>query len=148
MEAESPATEQQMQDAGFVALRQAAAVRRARAELQGNINHFVNLYGAGAGQPQEDFFATADQALYASNGGALFSWAAVSGNNLSARCLSTESAVEVAQLVYLGIFSRAPVASEVDSVERFLGQLPEQRDRLVQEMVWSLMASAEFRFIQ
>jgi hypothetical protein len=148
LEKETPATAEQQQDNQFQLGRRAAAVRRARAELQGNINVAISLYGAGPGQPQTDFFATADQALYVSNGGAIFSWAAPSGLNVAQRVHDSAEPSEAARILYRGILCRAPSDAEVQGVESFLNQLPEQRARLVQEMVWGLMVSAEFRFLQ
>lgn len=147
IEKATPSTTEQSQDAAFLAGRRAEAVRRARAELQGNINHFVTLYGAGPGQPQSDFFATPDQALYASNGGAIFAWATASGENVTARVVAANSSVEAVERLYLGVLSRKPTPVEVLAVEQYLGQQPEIRARLAQELVWSLMASAEFRFL-
>lgn len=148
LEKETPATAEQQQDSQFQLGRRAAAVRRARAELQGNINVAITLYGAGPGQPQTDFFATADQALYVSNGGAIFSWSAPSGVNVAQRVHDSADPTEAAQILYRGILCRAPSSAEVQGVESFLNQSPEQRARLVQEMVWGLMVSAEFRFLQ
>lgn len=142
-----PATAEQQADAQFQLARRTEAVRKARAELQGNINHFVTLYGAGPGQPQSDFFATPDQALYANNGGALFAWASPSNDNTSARVIAAANATDSAKILYRGILCREPTGSEIESVTKYLEQQPDQRARLVQEMAWSLMASAEFRFL-
>lgn len=147
LEKAAPATPEQQQDAAFQKQRRIEAVRKARAELQSNINHFVSLYGAGAGQPQSDFFATPDQALYANNGGAIFSWAAASGENVAGRVVSAPSVAEAASVLYRGVLCREPTAAETTAVAKYLEQSADQKPRLVQEMVWSLMASAEFRFL-
>ncbi len=64
------------------------AARRSRAidveqrtfdKLKGNVGPFVTIFAAGAGQPQNDFFATAEQALFAANGGSINSWIAPGG---------------------------------------------------------------------
>ncbi len=147
LEKAAPATAEQQADAQFQLARRTEAVRKARAELQGNINHFVTLYGAGPGQPQSDFFATPDQALYANNGGAIFAWASPSNDNTSARVIATANAADAAKILYRGILCREPIGSEIEAVTKYLEQQPDQRARLVQEMSWSLMASAEFRFL-
>jgi Protein of unknown function (DUF1549)/Protein of unknown function (DUF1553) len=147
LEKAAPATPEQLQDTGFMTSRKKEAVRKARAELQGNINLFITLYGAGPGQPQNDFFATPDQALYANNGGAIFSWASASGENVAARVVAATSPSEAAEKLFLGVLSRKPEAAEAQNVEQYLNQLPENRARLAQELVWGLMASAEFRFL-
>jgi len=128
--------------------RRITAVRRARVELQANINLFVSLYGAGPGQSQSDFFATPDQALYANNGGAIFYWAAASGDNVTARIVGASNDVEAANHLYRGVLCRNPTEEEIKLVRNFLSQTPDQRPRLAQEMVWSLMVGAEFRFTQ
>lgn len=148
LEKEAPATAEQTQDSAFQAGRREQAVRRARAELQGNINHFINLYGAGAGQPQTDFFATADQALYASNGGTLYSWAAPSTGNVTEKIIQSTENAKGAQALYLGVLGRLPYANEEEAVDKYLGTSPAEKAKLAQELVWSLMASAEFRFKQ
>ena len=48
---------------------------------------FVHIYAAAPGQPQNDFFATADQALFAANGGSINSWIAPQGGNVSERMI-------------------------------------------------------------
>jgi Protein of unknown function (DUF1549)/Protein of unknown function (DUF1553) len=148
IEKATPATPEQMQDPAFLRARQQAAVRKARAELQGNINLFNTLYGAGPGQPQSDFFATPDQALYASNGGGVFSWAAASTDNVTAKVIAAVTPAEAATALYRGVVCRDPAVAEISAVEQYLAQQPDQRARLAQELVWSLMASAEFRFVQ
>jgi chromosome segregation ATPase len=147
IEKATPATPEQLQDVALMAARRADAVRKARAELQSNINHFISLYGAGPGQPQNDFFATPDQALYASNGGAVFSWAAASSQNVTSQVVAATSGSEAAEKLYLGVLSRKPSPTEVVAVEQYLDQQPDIRARLAQELVWGLMASAEFRFL-
>lgn len=147
LEKAAPATPEQQNDATFVRQRRIEAVRKARAELQSNINQFVSLYGAGPGQPQNDFFATPDQALYANNGGALFAWASPNGENVAGKMLSAANLEECAVALYRGILCREPMPNEIVAVKQFLEQSPDQKARLIQEMVWSLMASAEFRFL-
>ena len=42
----------------------------------------------GAGQPQGEFFATADQALFTANAGALLGWTGAGGGNLTERMIN------------------------------------------------------------
>jgi hypothetical protein len=146
LEKNSPATAEQMADANWQAAREAEAIRLARKELQGNVDVFVRLYGGGPGQPQDVFFATADQALFTSNGGSLFAWSAASGNNVTQRVIAAEDDQQAAALLFRGILGRDPVEDEVAAVTQMFATDPSQRARLAQEMVWGLIASAEFRF--
>ena len=54
-------------------------------KLKGNVGEFVTLFGAGFGVPQNEFFATVDQALYFSNAGRVRGWVAPSGGVCSFR---------------------------------------------------------------
>ena len=54
-------------------------------QAQGKRAPFIAIYAAAPGQPQNDFFATADQALFAANGGSINSWIAPAGGNVSER---------------------------------------------------------------
>ena len=56
-------------------------------KLKGNVPPFIAIYAAAPGQPQNDFFATADQALFAANGGSINSWIAPAGGNISERMI-------------------------------------------------------------
>ncbi|MGV2337264.1 MAG UNVERIFIED_CONTAM: hypothetical protein LVR18_25290 [Planctomycetaceae bacterium] len=45
-------------------------------KLKGNLGLYVSIYGGAPGQPQTDFYASPDQALFTANGGAINSWVA------------------------------------------------------------------------
>jgi len=67
--------------------RQIELEHRTFEKLKGNVAPFVRMYSAAPGQPQNEFFATADQALFAANGGSINSWIAPSGGNVSERMI-------------------------------------------------------------
>jgi hypothetical protein len=76
-----PLTEEQKKDPAQLATRDSELEQRTYDKLKGNIATFVAFYGASAGQPQGDFFATADQALFVANGGSINGWVAPAGAN-------------------------------------------------------------------
>lgn len=115
-------------------------------KLKGNVTAFVKVYAAGAGQPQNDFFATADQALFAANGGLVNGWVAPAGGNVSERMVQEKNDLEAAEDLYLTILSRLPTADESAEVIRVLTEQSSNRPASVQELVWALLTSAEFRF--
>ena len=80
-----PLTDEQKQDPAQVAARNIELEQRTYDKLKGNIGTFVAFYAAAAGQPQGDFFSTADQALFAANGGSINSWVAPAGDNVTDR---------------------------------------------------------------
>ncbi len=115
-------------------------------KLKGNLAPFVAIYGAGPGQPQNDFFATADQALFAANGGSINSWIAPAGGNVSERMLQEKDPRKAAEDLYLTILSRPPTAEESSDVARVLAAQPAAKAAAVQGLAWGLLTSAEFRF--
>lgn len=132
-----------------------AAVRLARAieiehltfdKLKGNLAPFIAIYAAGPGQPQNDFFATADQALFAANGGSINGWIAPAGGNVSQRMVQEKEPLKAAEDLYMTILSRPPTADESADVARILAVQAKDKPAAVQELVWGLMTSAEFRF--
>lgn len=142
----SPLTAEQQQDQNLIQQRKLQAYLQARKELQGNVNIFVSLYGAGAGQPQGDFFATADQALFANNGGVIFSWAGAAGDNVASKFINATEINEATNNLYLALLGRTPTAEEISDVQQYMNQAPDQKAALAQELVWGILSSAEFRF--
>ncbi|MHB1559228.1 MAG: DUF1549 domain-containing protein [Isosphaeraceae bacterium] len=115
-------------------------------KLHGNVRPFVSVYGAGAGQPQGDFFATADQALFATNGGSINAWIAPAGGNIADRMVREPDPAKAAEDLYMTVLSRPPTDSERVDAARLLAGPPPRKATVVQELVWGLLTSAEFRF--
>ncbi len=110
--------------------------------IRPNIGPFVAYFGAGAGQPQDVFFATVDQALFSGNGGTVFSWATTLGNSLAAQ----QDPKLLAEELYLSTLSRKPTDAELAAVTTYLQSRGNERVPAIHEMVWGLLSSAEFRF--
>ena len=146
LETESPLSEEAKQDAVAVAARERAVEQRTYDKLKGNVAAFVTVYGAGAGQPQSDFFATADQALYAANGGSVFGWSAASGDNVTSRVANATDPQQGIEELYLAVLSRMPTAEEVADATSYLASRPDAKPAAAQELVWGLLTSVEFRF--
>ena len=115
-------------------------------KTKGNVSAFVKLFGHGGGQPQRDFFATVDQALFFANGGTVQSWLNPSGNNLTARLNKLEEPAQIADEMYISLLPRRPTEEEVADVAAYLASRPEDKLNAIKEMVWALLTSAEFRF--
>ncbi|HEV7999508.1 MAG TPA: DUF1549 domain-containing protein [Planctomycetaceae bacterium] len=115
-------------------------------KLKGPIARFVSLFGSAAGQPQHGFFATVDQALFFSNGGEVRSWLAPAPGNLCDRLLKLKVPYALADELYLSVVTRRPSPDETAEVERYLAERSKDRSAAVQEIVWALLASSEFRF--
>jgi hypothetical protein len=111
------------------------------------VGSIISLYGAGSGQPQDEFFATIDQALFMANGGSLKGWLAPGGGNLTERLGSMADDKKLVEELYLSVLTRHPTDGEVADVVAYLKERPkEKRAVAIQEIAWALLTSAEFRF--
>jgi hypothetical protein len=133
-------------DAARVAAREAHVEKAAYEKLQANAGVFVNLFAGAAGQPQDDFFATVDQALFLANGGHVRSWLAPGGGNLTERLTSISDPQEFADELYLSVLCRPPTPAEVEEASAYLAPRSADRAAAIQEVVWALLTSVEFRF--
>ena len=141
----SPLSEQEKQDPVVLAARAAEVEQLAYDKLKGNIGSYVQIYGGAPGQPQNDFYASPDQALFTANGGAINSWVVPASDNAAERIVKTMDAKVAAEELYLGILTRMPTEQESAEVASFLAARPD-RAKAAQELVWGLISSAEFRF--
>jgi hypothetical protein len=141
-----PMTEEQKKDPAQVAAREVELEQKTFDKLKDNVNTFVAFYGAAAGQPQGDFFATADQALYAANGGGINSWIAPAGDNVTERIVKQEDPKAAADELYLAVLTRRPTEVETNEVITHLANRKDNKPAAAQELVWALINSAEFRF--
>ncbi|TXT34741.1 MAG: hypothetical protein FD138_1605, partial [Planctomycetota bacterium] len=107
-----------------------------------NAGPFIAMFGGGAGQPQDLFYATADQALFYGNGGTIHNWAGV----LAAPLSTQQDPKLLAEEMYLHVFNRRPTDDETALVTTYLQSRADARVPAIQEMVWGLLSSAEFRF--
>jgi hypothetical protein len=141
-----PLTEEQKKDPAQVAARDVELEQKTFDKLKDNIGTFVAFYGAAAGQPQGDFFSTADQALFAANGGALNSWVAPASDNVTERIIKQEDPKVAAEELYLAVLTRMPNEQEAAEVATHLANRKDNKAAAAQELVWALLNSAEFRF--
>ena len=106
----------------------------------------VARFSAPAGAPQDSFFATVDQALTIQNDPTYQGWLKPGDGNLAERLGALAGAGEVAEQLYLSVLGRLPDAEERGMVEGLLGVPEGERAGVLQELLWGLLASTEFRF--
>ena len=140
-----PLAVEQKADPAILAARAAEVELRTYDKLKSNIVSYVQIYGGGPGQPQSDFYASADQALFTANGGSINSWVVPAGDNPAERIVNSTDMRVAAEELYLGILTRMPTEEEVTEVTSILTARPD-RSKAAQELVWGLISSAEFRF--
>lgn len=124
--------------------RTAGMDRLFREKLRGQETQFVKFFGGAAGQPQTDFFATPEQALYFENGGVIRQWAA----SLATRTAPLPDVKAMAEEIYLATLTRLPDAAEVAELAATLAaRPPEKKAEALGDFAWALLASLEFRFV-
>lgn len=146
IEKAAPMPEADKADPAKLAARNLQIEQAVYDKLAPNVGTFVAFYGAGAGQPQHDFFATVDQALFLANGGAVKSWLAPGGENLTGRLVKLTDNAALSEELYVSVLSRKPTPEEVAEVNTYLAARPMDRPVAIQELAWSLISSAEYRF--
>jgi hypothetical protein len=142
----APLSEEDKKDPAKVAARELELQQRVYDKLKANVGSFVRLYAPAAGQPQCDFFASANQALFAANGGEFNGWVVPAAANVTERIVQQTDPKAAAEDLYLTILNRLPDEAEVADVAQYLAARPEQKAATVQELVWGLLTSVEFRF--
>lgn len=127
------------------AARDLQLTRGAIDKLQSSVDNFSRLYASGVGQTADEFFASPDQALYVANGGAVHSWAAPSGNNISAKLVQSTDVQQAAKLLVWGLLSREPHPEEMQLISELIAKSGDTKPAVVQELVWGILAGVEFR---
>lgn len=146
LNAKSPLTDEMKNDPAQLAERRRQIGIDVREKLKGNLGEFVNRFGGAAGQPQNEFFATVDQALFFANGGVVQSWLAPGGGNLTERLGGIVYLKALVEEMYQSVLTRHPTDTEVVDAAQYLAARPNEKPAVVQELVWALLTSAEFRF--
>jgi hypothetical protein len=107
---------------------------------------FLSQFAGAAGQPEGGADSTVHQALFLSNGDPLQSWLAPTGANLTSRLAGLSDPGAVAEELYLSVLTRRPAEDERAEVVQYLTSRGAEKIPALRELIWSLLASAEFRF--
>ncbi len=142
----SPLKPEETSDPAKVAAYEKAIDQQLENSVDSAVKRFVDLFAAAGGQPQDDFFATVDQALYVRNGSDLRGWLNPQGNNLVERLRAIDEDHRLADELYLSVLTRMPTGEERDDVAAMLATPELPRLQAIQEAAWALLTSIEFRF--
>lgn len=94
--------------------------------------------------PREDLQISVSEALYFNNNRGMMS--ELLGRGLVDRLANTEDDGKMVELAFQCVLQRLPDLSEREAMEAYLRMRPERRLQACQQLVWSLLASTEFRF--
>ncbi len=123
--------------------------RKIHERLKGNVDQFVRYFGTSPGSPPDDFQASVHQALFLTNGSLVSQWLAPNATRLTGRLANMQDSRELAEELYLAVLTRFPEAEEKELVRDYLAGAEQDgadRQAAIQEMVWGLLGSNEFRF--
>jgi hypothetical protein len=136
-------SEADQQNPAKQAERTAAIEKLYREKIRGYESQFVRSFGGAPGQPQTDFFATPEQALYFENGNVVRSWA----TGLANKAAAAPDVNATAEELYLSILTRTPSPGEAAEVADTIKAVPaDKKAQALTDYAWALLTSVEFRF--
>ncbi len=115
-------------------------------KLMEHAGTFTKIYGRPSGQPDTKTDPSLQQALFLSNSPLLLDWIKLQKGNLVDRLAAISQPKVMVEELYLSVYSRYPTADESAVVIDYLQGQPDDRLAVIQECVWALIASTEFRF--
>lgn len=116
------------------------------ARIAGELNAFVAVLAPGSGPGITEYQSTVQEALFLKNGPKVSAWSKPSAGNLADRLLKLGTPAEVAEELYLSVLTRRPTSEEAALVAKHVTGRDNDKPVAVEEMIWGLMTSAEFRF--
>lgn len=132
-------------DAERLALGKNATDATLDARLAPRVAPFRNVFGGQPGAPDTGTTTTLDQTLFLKHGPVVRGLIAPRAGNLTDRLVKLTDPDATADELFQSVLSRRPTDEERQDVTALLKASP-ARPAAVAELVWALVASAEFRF--
>lgn len=114
-------------------------------DLSGALPNFAKVFGGPPGQAESVYQASLDQALFLEHGPQVLPWLNRQPNNLLDRLAVLTDPTQIADELYLSALSRPPTPEEAADVAELCANT-EDRPNALQDLLWALIASSEFRF--
>ncbi|WP_020474298.1 DUF1549 domain-containing protein [Zavarzinella formosa] len=114
-------------------------------KLAPNLGPFRQLYGAQPGEPEDGFASTLDQTLFVKHGNHVRNLIAPRTGSLVERAAKLAEPSLIAEELFLTVYSRLPADDERRELAELLRPAANRTNTLT-EVVWAMLASAEFRF--
>ncbi len=136
-------------DSACAALADKCTEQTLHDRLAGNVNEFVATFAGAPGEPDVRFQASLDQALFLSNGGLVRGWLVPGTGNLADRLVKLFNAEQfdaVADELYFSVLTRRATPDECAEIAEYLKPRAADRAVAIQELIWALLTSSEFRF--
>ena len=115
------------------------------ARWQSDAGWLERAFGGRPGEPEDAFAATLDQSLFLKNGAVVRGLIAAKPGSLVDRLAKRTDPDAVADELFVSVLTRPPTDDERRDVAAALKDVKD-RPAALAELVWALVASAEFRF--
>ncbi len=115
------------------------------AKLNAQMAPFRNILGRSGDATADNFTATLDQTLFLKYGNAVRNLLPPRTGNLADRLGKLTNPDAVADELFAAVLSRRPTADERKDVAEAMRKTTD-RQKTLNELIWALVASAEFRF--
>lgn len=114
--------------------------------LQGYGQQFANLFAGAPGPGSNASQSTVHQALFVANGDTVRGLLGATPNSLSGILAKAGDTHVLAEELYLSVLARLPDREEELEIADYLAGRPADRPAALEEVIWALLASGEFRF--
>ena len=122
------------------------AVEEARRKQRAaRVAEFVTIFGSAPGQPEGEFSSSLPQALFLANSQTFAEWIPPRLGNLAERLVGLNDSQKIADELFLSVLTRFPADEERKLVTQVLNDAGDARPKAIAALVWSQLASAEFR---
>jgi hypothetical protein len=115
------------------------------ARLASRLGPFRGIFGRGGDATADNFSATLDQTLFLKYSAAVRGLIPPRNGNLADRLGKITNPDAVAEELFAATLARRPTAEEKKDIADAL-QNATDRQKTINELIWALVASAEFRF--
>lgn len=115
------------------------------ARLSPHTATFVRMFGSQPGQAEDNFQSTLDQTLFLKHGQGIRNLIELRPGNLLDRAGKLTDPNAIADEMFLSVFTRPATDEEKKDIAEILKGAPD-RNVVLSETIWAMLASAEFRF--
>jgi hypothetical protein len=112
--------------------------------VKASVDQFTLNFGRQGGQ-KTNFESTSEQALFLINGALVQSWVDPSVGSVTERLVKLQDPKQLADELYMTLLNRPVTDDEAVDIGEYL-KVVENKSQAVQEIVWAVLTSAEFRF--
>jgi len=105
---------------------------------------FLKTFANPAREPEGEFAPSVKAALFIMHDPTILGWLPAEEGRLVHRLNGLTDASQLAQELYLSVLSRPAAEEEVTEVTAILGKATDNKSKILEDLVWALLASTEY----